>query len=307
MKFFKKKEAGSGDLPVPVQEISRLRSQNMTNSQIVQYLQNEGYKSHEIFRALKEAERVSSEKDYRELSDAPSDSLFGSLPKIPSDFQNSNNIFSNQSQGQGDVAPPEGLDGSVPVDQGGDVGLNGDFSQGLDTANNNFDEGLPVDGSPNSLSGESEGFVGGQEKNFDLPPEENDGLNKDFVSFNSDPDVEKIEEIAESIIDEKWRDFMDSVRKIVVWKDRTEQRMRVIEERFEDMKKSFDSMQAAVTKKIEVYDKNVAEVNTGVRAMEQVFQKVLPKLTDNVNELSRITKKVEDQKIGKKKKKPTPD
>jgi len=132
-------------------------------------------------------------------------------------------------------------------------------------------------------------------------------LNKDFVSFSSDPDVEKIEEVAESIIDEKWRDFMESVQKIVVWKDRTEQRMRVIEGRFEDMKKSFDSMQAAVTKKIEVYDKNVAEVNTGVRAMEQVFQKVLPKLTDNVNELSRITKKVEDQKIGKKKKKPTSD
>ncbi len=38
------------------------------------------------------------------------------------------------------------------------------------------------------------------------------------------------------------------------------------------------------------YDQNILNVGTEIKVMEKVFQKVLPTLTENVNELSRITK-----------------
>lgn len=304
MKFFKKRGSDSEDLPVPIQEVFRLRSQNMTNSQIVQYLQNEGYKSHEIFKSLKEAEKASNEKDFKELKDAPSDSLFTSLSKTPSEFQKENSFLS----------PEEDLSNSEKTEK--DISKEYNKIMGDLSDQNNSQEDLS-NKTPNIQNEIKDVF---SEKTTDPKIEEvnevsfsNDekkplgfenSLNNNFQSgpnnsFNIDEDIEKIEEIAESIVDEKWKDFMESVQKIIRWKDNTEKRMNVIEERFEDIKKSFDSMQAAVTKKIDVYDKNVAEVNTGVRAMEQVFQKVLPKLTDNVNELSRITKKIENKKSKK--------
>ena len=47
--------------------------------------------------------------------------------------------------------------------------------------------------------------------------------------------------------------------------------------------------------KIADYDKNLLSVGTEIKAME-VFQKVLPTLTENVGELSRITKEIKIQK-----------
>ncbi len=44
--------------------------------------------------------------------------------------------------------------------------------------------------------------------------------------------------------------------------------------------------------KISVYDQNIRNVGVDIKAMEQVFQRILPKFTDNVNKLSRITDSV---------------
>ena len=42
--------------------------------------------------------------------------------------------------------------------------------------------------------------------------------------------------------------------------------------------------------KISEYDQNIIDVGTEMKAMEKVFQKVLPSLTENVNKLERMTK-----------------
>ena len=46
--------------------------------------------------------------------------------------------------------------------------------------------------------------------------------------------------------------------------------------------------------KISAYDQNIVDVGTEIKAMEKVFQKVLPNLTENVNKLDRITKGYKD-------------
>ena len=42
--------------------------------------------------------------------------------------------------------------------------------------------------------------------------------------------------------------------------------------------------------KISSYDQNLVDVGTEIKAMEKVFQKVLPNLTESVNKLDRMTK-----------------
>ncbi len=107
---------------------------------------------------------------------------------------------------------------------------------------------------------------------------------------------ERIEELAEVIIDEKWEELIKSLNKITEWKDAVESRLTKIEQQFTDLKSDFDNLHKAIIGKIGEYDQNILNVGTEIKAMEKVFQKILPSFTENVAELSRITKRVSPSK-----------
>ncbi|MBU0979813.1 MAG: hypothetical protein KJ709_03330 [Nanoarchaeota archaeon] len=107
---------------------------------------------------------------------------------------------------------------------------------------------------------------------------------------------ERIEEIAEAIIDEKWNDLVKSVNKVVEWKERTDQKLAEMEERFKDMEEKFNQLHQGVLGKIGDYDQNITNLGSDIKAMEQVFQKILPSLTENVSELGRITKDIKKKR-----------
>jgi uncharacterized coiled-coil DUF342 family protein len=98
-----------------------------------------------------------------------------------------------------------------------------------------------------------------------------------------------IEEIAEAIIDEKWEELIKNLNKISEWRDQTENKISRLEQQFSDLKDNFDKLHKAIIGKIGEYDNNIINVATEIKAMEKVFQKILPTFTENVNELSRIT------------------
>ncbi|MBR9676879.1 hypothetical protein GOV04_01965 [Candidatus Woesearchaeota archaeon] len=100
---------------------------------------------------------------------------------------------------------------------------------------------------------------------------------------------EHVSEVAEAIIEEKWNELVNSVGKIAEWKDRVEGRVQRLEDNFVILKADFDKLHQALLAKINDYDESVKEVGSNIKAMEKVFTKVLPTLTDNVSELSRIT------------------
>jgi DNA-binding transcriptional MerR regulator len=101
---------------------------------------------------------------------------------------------------------------------------------------------------------------------------------------------ERIEEIAEAIIDEKWQELVKDVKKVIEWKDTVESRLDHLEQMIKDLKSSMDNMQRGIFGKIQDYDKSINDVGTEIKAMERVFQKVLPSLTESINRLDRISK-----------------
>lgn len=101
---------------------------------------------------------------------------------------------------------------------------------------------------------------------------------------------EQIEEIAEAIIDEKWKEFERDIRIIIDWKDKTEAKVTQIEQQVKDLTSNLSNMQKNLMGKISQYDTNITDVGTEIKAMEKVFQKILPNLTENVNKLDRMTK-----------------
>ncbi|MEK6874285.1 MAG: hypothetical protein AABX52_00890 [Nanoarchaeota archaeon] len=111
-----------------------------------------------------------------------------------------------------------------------------------------------------------------------------------------DSHTASFEEIAESIVDEKWKELQKKIDKDREWRDQTEIRITKIEQQITDLRTELDNLHRAIISKIGDYDKSLLSVGTEIRAMEKVFQKILPELTDNVSELSRITKAIKSKK-----------
>jgi hypothetical protein len=103
--------------------------------------------------------------------------------------------------------------------------------------------------------------------------------------------VDRIEEIAEAIIDEKWNELVLNVNKIIEWKEEADRKIMSVETQIKELGLKFDKVQSAMSSKLEEYDKTMIDVGTDVKALTKVFQKVLPGFIDNVNELSRITER----------------
>lgn len=106
------------------------------------------------------------------------------------------------------------------------------------------------------------------------------------------PGREQIEEVAESIVQEKWSDLLKDLNKLKEWQTKTDTNMSKVQADVENLKETFDNLHKGVLGKIGEYDKNLSMVGTEIKAMEKVFQKVLPTFTENVNKLERLTKKV---------------
>lgn len=107
-----------------------------------------------------------------------------------------------------------------------------------------------------------------------------------------------VEEIAEAIIDEKWEELVRNLNKFSEWKEKTDSTISKMEQEITDVRDSFDKLHRAIIGKIGEYDQNILNVGTEIKAMERVFQKILPTFTENVNELAQITKDAK-QTLGK--------
>lgn len=103
---------------------------------------------------------------------------------------------------------------------------------------------------------------------------------------------ERMEEIAESMIDEKWDDLIAEVKKIVEWKEKMEEKQGKMISELETLKENFKELHQGVLGKLEDYDAQMREVGTELKAVGKVFKDVIPAFVDNVKELKDITKKV---------------
>jgi DNA-binding transcriptional MerR regulator len=213
-----KKAEQAPDTITPVDDVLRMRQQGFTNNQIVQSLQRNGYKTHQIFDAMNQADLKSAAP-----VDGAIDPELAGPPQMPSFPQE-------------EVAPVVPQANPQPFPE-------------------------PYN-----------------------PPQP-----------RSNQDAQ-MEELAEAMVEEKWEDLMKQFNKILEWRDDMAKRMGTLEQRFSDIDKKFGTLQQGILGKVSEYDKNIRTVGTDLKAMENVFQKVLPTLTDNVNELSRLTKKVKQKK-----------
>ncbi len=101
---------------------------------------------------------------------------------------------------------------------------------------------------------------------------------------------DRIQEVAEAIINEKWEELVKEVQKIISWKEKVEVDIQKLKDEQSALKDEFDQLRQGVLGKVGEYDERMRNVASELTAVQKVFKEVIPPFTENVAELSRITK-----------------
>ncbi len=96
-----------------------------------------------------------------------------------------------------------------------------------------------------------------------------------------------IEEIAESIIKEKWEDLISNIGDLKVWKERTD--LLSVKQEIIRTQQRFENLQKAMLGKIQDYNQSITDMTSEMKALEGVFEKIISPLTKNIKELTKIT------------------
>ena len=115
------------------------------------------------------------------------------------------------------------------------------------------------------------------------------------VSLEEDVIEKKIEEMTEAVVEEKWAELVETVNKFLDWKKEIDQKIIQLDTQIKEMKESIKTLQEGVMGKISEYDDHLIKIGSNVRALEKVFQKIIPTFTENVNELARIVEKLKKE------------
>ncbi len=105
-----------------------------------------------------------------------------------------------------------------------------------------------------------------------------------------------IEQVAESIINEKWQKLMENIGDLNIWKEKVRTDVLSIKQELVRLDAKVESLQKIIMGKVRDYDQHITEVGTDIKALEKVLQNVITPLSSNVKELSRITEKFKNKK-----------
>lgn len=134
------------------------------------------------------------------------------------------------------------------------------------------------------------------EQEFSQPEQQSISGISSTPSFAPEPasraNYEAIEEIAESVISEKWEDMISNIGDLRLWKEKVETDLSGVKQEILRIESRFENLQKAVLGKVGEYSEGVNDLTTEMKAMEKVFEKILEPLTRNVKELDEITKRI---------------
>ena len=103
---------------------------------------------------------------------------------------------------------------------------------------------------------------------------------------------ERIQEITEAIVDEKWQKLTQNIGDISVWEEGVQTEIESVKQEVLRVEQRIERLEQTIIGKVTEYQKSLTEVNTEMQALGKVFEKILQPLTSNIKELARITKEL---------------
>ncbi len=107
--------------------------------------------------------------------------------------------------------------------------------------------------------------------------------------------LDDVEVLIESVIEEKWKNSIQRFGNLDVWKEKIRTDVSSVKQELIRLEHRFDNIEKAILGKISQYDRNIVNIGNEMKVLEQVFQKIINPLTSNIKELSRITKELKEK------------
>ncbi|MBI2151971.1 hypothetical protein HYU21_04555 [Candidatus Woesearchaeota archaeon] len=137
-----------------------------------------------------------------------------------------------------------------------------------------------------SFAQDNSGMAGGM--NGSMPRMQAQAERQVKSSVGDDNIYDRIEEITENMIDEKWDELIAEVKKIIQWKEKVEEKQNKLVSDVDKMKEDFKTLHGGVLGKLEEYDERMQDVGTELKAVGRVFKDVVPEFVENVKELRSL-------------------
>jgi DNA-binding transcriptional MerR regulator len=102
--------------------------------------------------------------------------------------------------------------------------------------------------------------------------------------------TEDVEEIAESIIAEKWQKVTEEIGDITSFKDKTSSDLEAIKQEILRVENRFENLQNSIFGKVKEYDQSVSDVSIEIKALGKLLSNIVTPLTNNVKQLESLIK-----------------
>ena len=108
------------------------------------------------------------------------------------------------------------------------------------------------------------------------------------------PTGEDMEEIAESIIEEKWHKMIEELGDINAWKEKTNNDVNAIKQEIMRMQNRFENLQNSVVGRVKEYDHSISDVGIEIKALGKLLSNIISPLTTNVKALEKLIKDLKE-------------
>lgn len=129
----------------------------------------------------------------------------------------------------------------------------------------------------------------------DMPPEPQFApqySNPQYAPQQHGASEERLQEVAEAIISEKWDELLKEMQKVVGWKERMDGEVQSMKDSLTSLKEEFNQLRQGLLGRVTEADERMREVSSELKAVHNIFKDVLPTFTENVAELSRVTSRL---------------
>lgn len=109
-------------------------------------------------------------------------------------------------------------------------------------------------------------------------------------------DREIINRIVESVIDERWQEIVSNLGDLSIWKSELDGELSSIKQEMIRIDQRFNNLQRGILGRVDEYNQNIVNINTEMKALEKVFEKIIDPLTSNIKELNKITAELKGKK-----------
>ena len=116
-------------------------------------------------------------------------------------------------------------------------------------------------------------------------------IRSNYPSYEVQPSLstDQIQGVVESVVEEKWEDLISKMGDFNLWKENVNNDIESLKQELLRTQERFNNLQVALVGKVSDYNKNILEIGSEMKALEQVFKNILEPLSSNVKELSKIT------------------